>query len=73
MSSFNDRLDKQLERDFTKHGWRRVSQGQTAFYERPLSKGIYERMVHPRKVTISKRKRGVQAMKRFLKSLIYKG
>ncbi len=35
MSSFNDHLDEQIERDFTKHGWRRVSEGQTAFYEAP--------------------------------------
>jgi hypothetical protein len=52
MSSFNDYLDKQIQRDFTKHGWRRVSEGQTAFYERPLSTGTYERMIHPKKVTI---------------------
>jgi hypothetical protein len=73
MSFFNDHLDEQIERDFTKHDWKRVSEGQTAFYERPLSRRTYELMVHLRKVTISKRKKGgMQAMKRFLKPLIYK-
>jgi hypothetical protein len=64
MSSFN--LDEHLERELTKSGWKQVKKGSVSFYERPLSKRTYERMVHPRKAGISKRKRGMQAVKRLI-------
>ena len=71
MSSFN--LDEHLEKELKKSGWKQVKKGSVSFYERPLSKRTYERMVHPRKVTVSKRNKGIQAVKRFFKSFVKKG
>jgi hypothetical protein len=66
MSTSNNDLNERIEREFTKHGWKQIRKGKTTFYERPLSKRTYERMVHPRKVTISKRKGSIQAVKRLI-------
>jgi hypothetical protein len=69
MSFFNNDLDERIEREFTKRGWRRLSEGQGSFYERHLTPQTFERMVFPQKITISKRKRGLQAVKRFFDRL----
>ncbi len=64
MSSFN--LDERLERELTKSGWKQVKKEAVSFYERPLSKQTYERMVHPKKATISRRRKSLQAVKRLI-------
>jgi hypothetical protein len=69
MASFSDDLDIRIAKEFTKHGWKQVSQGLISFYERPLSMSAYERMVRPKKATISRRNKGIQAVKRFFDRL----
>jgi hypothetical protein len=73
MSSFDHDLNVRIEKEFTKHGWQQIAKGPITFYQRPLSISAYERMVRSKKVTTSKRRKGIQAMKRFLKSFIHKG
>jgi hypothetical protein len=62
--------DEYIEREFTKSGWIRRGEGSTVFYERPLSGETIQRMVNPEKTTRSKRRRGMQAVMRYLDKLI---
>jgi hypothetical protein len=56
-------LDERIEKEFTKHGWTQVRKGRGMLYERPLSPRARERMVHPKKVTLAKKNRGLDAVK----------
>lgn len=57
-------LSERIEREFTKQGWTQVKKGRGLLYERPLSPKMYDRMVHPKKATLTKRNRGLRAVKR---------
>ena len=59
-------LSERIEREFTKHGWTQFRKGRGTLYERPLSPRIRDRMVHPKKATIVKRKGGLGTLRRLL-------